>query len=105
MGAYKAIERKLVDGTFKHHGGRMMAWCAGNAKIIPTPTATRIARDEAGYGKIDPLMALFDAADGMGRNPEPPAPPPTYQMYFVGGAKVRRNGSGPPWRGLSIVHA
>jgi phage terminase large subunit-like protein len=87
MGAYKAIERKLVDGTFKHHGGRMMAWCAGNAKIIPTPTATRIARDEAGYGKIDPLMALFDAADGMGRNPEPPAPPPTYQMYFVGGAK------------------
>jgi phage terminase large subunit-like protein len=87
MGAYKAIERKLVDGTFKHHGGRMMAWCAGNAKIMPTPTAARIARDEAGYGKIDPLMALFDAADGMARNPEPPAPPPSYQMFFVGGAK------------------
>ncbi len=69
MGAIKTVERKLVDGGLKHSGSRLMAWCAGNAKIIPTPTAMRIARDESGAGKIDPLMALFDAAELMATNP------------------------------------
>ena len=47
----------------------MMAWCAGNARVVPTPTAMRIARDEAGLGKIDPLMATFDAAELMSTSP------------------------------------
>ena len=71
MGAIKTVERKLADGSLKHGGQRMMAWCAANAKIIPTPTAMRVARDEAGLGKIDPLMAAFDAAELMGTNPMP----------------------------------
>ena len=41
--------------AIKHSGSRMMSWCAGNARVVPTPTAMRIARDEAGL--IDPLMA------------------------------------------------
>ena len=45
------------------------AWCVGNARIVPTPTAMRVARDEAGLGKIDPLMAVFDAAELMATNP------------------------------------
>jgi phage terminase large subunit-like protein len=69
MGSIKTIERKLADGTFKHGGSRMMAWCVGNARIIPTPTAMRVARDEAGLGKIDPLMACFDAAELMTAGP------------------------------------
>ncbi len=69
MGAIKTTERKLADGTFKHGGSRMMAWCAGNARVVPTPTAMRIARDEAGLGKIDPLMAAFLAAELMSTNP------------------------------------
>ena len=47
----------------------MMAWCVSNARIVPTPTAIRIAREEAGLGKIDPLMATFDAVELMGTNP------------------------------------
>jgi phage terminase large subunit-like protein len=47
----------------------MMAWCVSNARVVPTPTAMRIARDESGYGKIDPLMALFNAAALMSMNP------------------------------------
>lgn len=69
MGAFKALERKLADGTFRHSGSAMMAWCVGNAKLVRTRTAAMIARDEAGYGKIDPLMALFNAAALMAMNP------------------------------------
>ncbi len=69
MGAIKTVERKLADGSFKHGGSRLMAWCVGNAKVVPTPTAVRIARDETGLGKIDPLMAAFDAAELTGTNP------------------------------------
>ena len=70
MGAFKAIERKLADRTFRHGGSRMLGWCAGNARVVLTPTASRIARDEAGAGKIDPLMAVFNAAALMATNPE-----------------------------------
>lgn len=70
MGAIKSIERKLADGSFKHGGQTLMNWCAGNAIVQPTPTGMRIVRDESGFGKIDPLMALFDAAALMALNPE-----------------------------------
>lgn len=70
MGGIKTIERKLVDGTFRHGGQPIMGWCAGNAIVQPTATGIRIARDESGYGKIDPLMALFDAAQLMSTNPD-----------------------------------
>ena len=34
MGAIKTVERKLADGSFRHGGSRMMAWCAGNARVF-----------------------------------------------------------------------
>lgn len=71
MGPVKTIERKLADGSFKHADQTLMAWCAGNAIVQPTPTGMRIVRDASGFGKIDPLMALFDAAALMATNPEP----------------------------------
>ena len=70
MGAIKTIERKLADGTFRHSGQKIMKWCAGNAVVQPTPTGMRIVRDASGFGKIDPLMALFDSAALMTLNPE-----------------------------------
>lgn len=85
MNAIKSVERKLIDGTFRHGGQRMMAWCAGNAKVSLTPTGMRIARDSAGYGKIDPLVALFDAADIMAQNP---APAVTRSIYETRGLRV-----------------
>jgi phage terminase large subunit-like protein len=72
MGAIKTVEIKLADRTFRHGGQAMMSWCVENAVVVPTPTAMRIARDDSGYGKIDPLMALFDAAHLMSLNPEAP---------------------------------
>lgn len=69
MGAIKTIERKLADGTFKHGNQKLLGWCADNLKVIPTPTAMRVARDEAGFGKVDPIMALFNAGHLMSLNP------------------------------------
>lgn len=82
MGAFKTIERKLADGSFKHGGRPMMAWCAGNCVVKQTGTGQRIARDESGYGKIDVVMALFDAASLMATNPEVKRKP-EYQMMFA----------------------
>jgi len=82
MGAIKTVERKLVDGSFKHGGQSLMTWCAGNARIVPTPTGMRIARDDSGFGKIDPLMALFNAVALMATNPGPQARPAA-RLFFA----------------------
>ena len=82
MGAIKTVERKLVDGSFKHPGQALMSWCAGNARVVPTPTGMRIARDDSGYGKIDPLMALFNASALLATNPSAQQPM-EYHMAFA----------------------
>jgi phage terminase large subunit-like protein len=69
MGAIKTIEIKLADFSFRHGGSAMLQWCVGNLRVIPTRTAMMVARDEAGYGKVDPAMALFNAAHLMSLNP------------------------------------
>lgn len=69
MGAIKSIERKLADGTFLHGESPLLDWCVGNLMIVPTPTAMRVGRDESGFGKVDPAMALFNAGHLMSLNP------------------------------------
>jgi len=68
MGAIKTIERKLADGSFRHGGAELLKWSVENLKVVPTATAMRVARDESGYGKVDPVMALFNAAHLMSLN-------------------------------------
>lgn len=72
MNAIKTAERKLVNGTLKHSGSKLMAWCVSNVKIEPTATAIRATKQNAGDAKIDPAMALFDAVLVMSRNPSAP---------------------------------
>ena len=69
-GAIKTVARKLAEGTLVHGGSALMAWCVGNAKVEPRGNAILITKQASGTAKIDPLMALLNAAELMGRAPE-----------------------------------
>lgn len=68
-GAIKTVERKVAGGELVHSGSRLMAWCVGNAKAEPKGNAISITKQQSGSAKIDPLMALFDAASLMALGP------------------------------------
>lgn len=80
-GAIKTTERKLAEGVLVHGGQPMMAWCVGNARVEPKGNAILITKQASGKGKIDPLMALFNAVSLMALNPE--AKKQDYQVFFI----------------------
>jgi phage terminase large subunit-like protein len=46
-----------------------MAWAVGNARVEPKGNAILVAKQASGSGKIDPLMAAFNAIALMSTNP------------------------------------
>lgn len=70
-GTIKTVERKLAEGTFEHGDRPMMAWCIGNAKVEQRANSILITKQASGTAKIDPLMALLNAAHLMSLNPGP----------------------------------
>jgi phage terminase large subunit-like protein len=68
-GAIKTCERKLAAQELRHTGSALMAWCVSNARIEPRANATMITKQASGTAKIDPLMALFNAAELLSRAP------------------------------------
>lgn len=69
-GAIKTAERQLAGGDMVHGGQALMAWCVGNAKVVPVGNAITITKQASGSAKIDPLMAGFNAVHLMALNPE-----------------------------------
>jgi len=59
----------------------LMNWCVSNAKVVPSGNATLITKQASGTGKIDPLMALFDAVSLMALNPGPTKK--DYGVFYV----------------------
>lgn len=68
-GAIKTTERRVAAKTLAHSGSALVAWCVGNAKTVQQGNAVTITKQASGVGKIDPLMALFDAVYLMALNP------------------------------------
>lgn len=69
-GAIKTTERKIAEKSLIHGGQPLMAWCVGNARVEPRGNAVIITKQASGTGKIDPLMATFNAVALMAMNPE-----------------------------------
>lgn len=72
MSAIKATERAVVRGQLKCCPSGLMDWAVGNLKIEALATTIRATKQNAGDAKIDPALAMFDAAAVMVKNPLPP---------------------------------
>lgn len=68
-GAIKTVERMVAGGELVHGATELMKWCVGNAKVVQVGNAVTINKQVSGTGKIDPLMATFDAASLLMLNP------------------------------------
>ncbi len=102
-GAIKLTERRLAEGTLWHAGQPLMAWCVGNAKVEPKGNALLITKQASGTAKIDPLMALFNAAELMARarEPEPRSfydDPDSMRIAFGGSVDAEDDDDHRRWR-------
>lgn len=64
-------ERKLAEGTFVPAKQGLVKWAVSNAKGKMSGNALMITKQESGKGKIDPVIAMFNAVALMSSNPEP----------------------------------
>lgn len=68
-GAIKTTERRLADKAIIHGNQLLMKWCVGNAKVEQRTNSILVTKGRSGLGKIDPLMATFNAVAILSLNP------------------------------------
>lgn len=68
-GTIKTVDFKLADGEIRHDGSAMMAWCVSNARVELRGSNLYLSKQAAGAGKIDPLIALLNAAQLLESGP------------------------------------
>jgi len=68
--AVSGVPLRLEAGTLVHGGQPILTWAAGNAKQRLKGSNYVVEKELAGAGKIDPLIALFNAAMRMRENPQ-----------------------------------
>ncbi|MGL3208701.1 terminase TerL endonuclease subunit [Bradyrhizobium sp. BR 1433] len=68
--AVYGLDIKLADGTYFHADQALMTWVVGNAKVEQRGNADMITKQVAGRAKIDPMIALLQAAILMSWNPQ-----------------------------------
>jgi len=63
------MELKLKARQVAHGGRPLLNWIVGNAKATRVGSMVVIEKVQQGVAKIDPLIAILNAAELMGRNP------------------------------------
>lgn len=79
--AITTAERLLAQGVLIHGGQPLMTWCVGNARVEQRSNSKLVTKQASSEGKIDPVMALFNAVELMNHNPE--APRKNYGMLIL----------------------
>jgi len=64
-----SLPMMLKSGKFAHCGQALMSWCVSNAKCELRGGAVAVNKQTSGSGKIDPFVAMLNAAMLMARNP------------------------------------
>lgn len=81
--AVSSVPLKLEDRRFLHGDQPIMAWCVGNAKQTLRGSNYVVTKEVSGAGKIDMLMAMFNAAMLMFLNPVAHNPRSVYETRGV----------------------
>ena len=81
MGYILTTERKLAEGNLYHAGQGLMTWCVGNARAVVKGNGMMISKQESGVGKIDPLIATFNAIALMSLAPN--VSEKEYNVFFI----------------------
>jgi phage terminase large subunit-like protein len=68
--AVSGVPLRLEAGTLVHGGQPLLTWSVGNAKQRLKGSNYVVEKELAGAAKIDPLIALFNAAMRMRENPQ-----------------------------------
>lgn len=68
--AIAGVPLRLESGNLLHGGQPILTWAVGNAKQRLKGSNYVVEKELAGAAKIDPLIALFNAAMRMRENPE-----------------------------------
>jgi phage terminase large subunit-like protein len=68
--AVSGVPLRLEAGSLFHGGQALLTWAVGNAKQQLKGSNYVVTKELAGAAKIDPLIALFNAAMRMRENPE-----------------------------------
>lgn len=63
------LELKLDDGTLAHADQGLMKWVVGNVKVEPRGNYVHTTKQISGRAKIDPFVAMMQAAILMSWNP------------------------------------
>lgn len=79
--AITTLERLLAQGSIEHCAQPLMTWCVGNARVEQRANSKLVTKQSSSEGKIDPLMAAFNAVELMNHNPEPAQK--TYGMLIL----------------------
>ncbi len=74
-------ERKLAEGKFIPAKQPLMKWCVSNAKGKMSGNALMVTKQESGKGKIDPVIAMFNAVAIMSTNPD--VSQKDYEIHFI----------------------